>query len=438
MKFNQTKNWLMIAGLLFLVFPQAGQAGWFDNNAENAINYYKGYNRAIAQYAVPYKTTTNTVTDTSVSDLEDEIDNLKSQINSLNAQINNLDSDSSSDQVDSYVGFATYVTTPMKQDLDAAGYDIEDVGNLYSDEIHVGPAMPGKITAYIDNTSGGAIRGTASGTYTRGGFFDAYGSDAIALYAISSSTDSYAGFFDGNVKIENGQLRIESDSTDEPLYVTSNSGAIAGRFESYNSDAVYGVAMDDYNNAAHFRHLGNHGSALHAVAYASSSRAGLFEGNVFIEDGSLEIRSEWSDPALTLTANGNGPALRSYGKAIFSHGNVSITNFSKLGIGIETPNKLLHIYSNEENAEIDIQSGDNTHWGIYQDGWSGDMLFWNEGNRVIFTDYGYVGIGTTTPEHNLDVAGDVNAFEYCLNNTCINDWEDLADILGISTSTIPF
>ncbi len=66
------------------------------------------------------------------------------------------------------------------------------------------------------------------------------------------------------------------------------------------------------------------------------------------------------------------------------------------------------------------------------------MLFWNEGNRVIFTDYGYVGIGTTTPEHNLDVAGDVNAFEYCLNNTCINDWEDLADILGISTSTIPF
>ena len=126
MKFNQVKTWLMIAGLLFFAFPQTGQAGWFDNDAENAIAYYEGYNRAMAQYAVPYKTTTNTVTDTSVSELESEINDLQAQINSLNSQIDNLVIDSGDDS-GNFVSASTWVTNPMKQDLDAAGYDIFDL-----------------------------------------------------------------------------------------------------------------------------------------------------------------------------------------------------------------------------------------------------------------------------------------------------------------------
>lgn len=69
----------------------------------------------------------------------------------------------------------------------------------------------------------------------------------------------------------------------------------------------------------------------------------------------------------------------------------------KVGIGIDSPNKDLHIKNDIANAEIDIQSvpGINTHWGIYHDGPNGggtnDLRFWNTGNdRVKFSGGGVV------------------------------------------------
>ncbi|NCN07617.1 hypothetical protein GW933_02885 [Candidatus Falkowbacteria bacterium] len=69
----------------------------------------------------------------------------------------------------------------------------------------------------------------------------------------------------------------------------------------------------------------------------------------------------------------------------------------KVGIGTDTPNKDLHIYNENANAEIDIQSvpGVNTHWGIYHDGPNGggtnDLRFWNTGSdRVKFSGGGVV------------------------------------------------
>ena len=316
-------------------------------------------------------------------------------------------------------------------DVDAINFPMGDIN--ISDSLHVGttdePFSNGLITSYTESNTYPAFRGVAVGDHTQAGWFAANGEAASGIFASAEGLDAYAGYFDGNVK-------IQSDSTNDSLYVISDGTGMAGRFESYDSDAVYGVAMDDYNNAGHFRHMGEYGSALHAVAYASSSRAGLFEGNVKIS-GDLEVTTTWHDPALSLSSYGDGNALSTYyGDVDINNGNLIVSGWeaSRVGIGTETPNKQLHIYSDNENAEINIQSGQNTHWGIYQDEWSGDMLFWNEQNRVIFTDYGYVGIGTTTPEYMLDVGGDVRAFEFCLDYTCINTWEDLADILGIAPS----
>ena len=68
---------------------------------------------------------------------------------------------------------------------------------------------------------------------------------------------------------------------------------------------------------------------------------------------------------------------------------------NKVGIGTNSPNKNLHILSpSGENAEIDIQSGSEAYWGIYQDETTADLRFWNGNNRVTFTDDGRVGIGT--------------------------------------------
>lgn len=84
----------------------------------------------------------------------------------------------------------------------------------------------------------------------------------------------------------------------------------------------------------------------------------------------------------------------------------------KVGIGTNSPNKQLHVYAASGNAEIDIQSGDNTHWGIYQDSRSGSLNFWNGENRL------------TLSHRGLSTNG------LCLNGQCITSWKDLDKILN--------
>jgi len=51
----------------------------------------------------------------------------------------------------------------------------------------------------------------------------------------------------------------------------------------------------------------------------------------------------------------------------------------RVGIGTSTPAHNLHIYDTVSNAEIDIQSvtGASNHWAIYQDRSNRNLLFWN-------------------------------------------------------------
>lgn len=84
----------------------------------------------------------------------------------------------------------------------------------------------------------------------------------------------------------------------------------------------------------------------------------------------------------------------------------------RLGIGTNLPAHQLHLYrATGDNSELDIQSvaGAGNHWGIYQDRASADLYFWQGNNRVIFTNEGRVGIGTTAPGYDLDVNGTINA-----------------------------
>lgn len=75
-----------------------------------------------------------------------------------------------------------------------------------------------------------------------------------------------------------------------------------------------------------------------------------------------------------------------------------------LGIGTSNPNRSLHIKTNSGlNAEIDIQTASNNYWGIYQDESTADLRFWNQSNRVAFTDNGRVGIGIDNPTSLLHV-----------------------------------
>ncbi|PIR06846.1 MAG: hypothetical protein COV55_01950 [Candidatus Komeilibacteria bacterium CG11_big_fil_rev_8_21_14_0_20_36_20] len=74
-----------------------------------------------------------------------------------------------------------------------------------------------------------------------------------------------------------------------------------------------------------------------------------------------------------------------------------LTKNGYVGIGTFNPNRKLHIYDTNVNAEIDIQSTVADYWAIYHDKDSNDLRFWQDDNIITFTSQGQVGIGKTNP-----------------------------------------
>jgi len=103
-------------------------------------------------------------------------------------------------------------------------------------------------------------------------------------------------------------------------------------------------------------------------------------------------------------------------------------NTGKVGIntGVATPSELLHIKSDAsaDNAEINIQSGSNDYWAIYNDESSNDFRFWNSNHSsgidalTLYTD-GKVSLATSSASlaHDFTVVGDAEISQSADNNT---------------------
>jgi hypothetical protein len=70
----------------------------------------------------------------------------------------------------------------------------------------------------------------------------------------------------------------------------------------------------------------------------------------------------------------------------------------------DTMTGILNIFKTSgDNAELQLESVNGSHWGLYHDRTSNDLRFWNTSDLFSFTDSGSLGIGTTNPNRLFSV-----------------------------------
>lgn len=268
---------------------------------------------------------------------------------------------------------STFVFNPLAQDIVLNGKNITGTGGIN---------ISGAASFTTLNVGGVPITGGGGGGGSSNDWAINYSSNRALYYATTSSAS-------------NGNVGIGIATPATKLHINDGVNGPIVTLSGLNSN-YKGLTIKNESDAEQW-FAGSNASNNYVVR--RNSDVDYF--NVNATTGDVNIAQNLAvggNLTVTGTINGasGGATASDWATLSGSLYYTTSTGNGRVGIGTNTPNKLLHLYSTSPNAELDIQSvsGTGNHWAIYHDSTSNDLLFWKGGaNRVTLADTGEVGIG---------------------------------------------
>ncbi len=261
---------------------------------------------------------------------------------------------------------------------------------------------------------------------------DFYVSDGTQFNKITDIESDGNFYVSGNVGIGTtslGTAKVVIDHTNTKMLELKRNGATKARFiadsnngqlDLYDSSTVNSVRLLSSGNS--YFNGGNVGigttsptSPLHVV------------GNLFVDGSSLKVVNN------SVTNYYDSDRMNSYGTyydwRFAGNTKMRITSAGNVGIGTTSPTALLHLESAEDSV-LRLKSTDNKAFITLQDDDTNTYISAensklslggnpgvNANNLNFDISNNFVGIGTSSPAHKLDVSGDVH-----LNNLQLSDF----------------
>ena len=253
------------------------------------------------------------------------------------------------------------------------------------------------------------------------------GSGKVAVSAVTSTELGYLGGVSSNIQTQfdnkqDSNLGSGADVASRML-VTDSSGNIDAASGIYHDNGKLGIGVSSLS--LHALDISGNVNIRGSLQFTGTTEITQLDTELKITD-QLSISNEGTGPALIAHQSGSNDIVR------FDQNNVTqfiVADGGKVGIGTSTPSHVLDVSGNTilrddlvvtgntgvknttPNYDLDVTGDINFTGTLYQNGAAfsggGGGAFVTSGNNAYFDLSGNVGIGTTTPQHLLDISNGI-------------------------------